>query len=123
MEYFLITKTDNKRKLSKPLKLFGGYSFNQKISITIYNYNIIRYILLKKLNNSLKSIINSYILFEQDEDSDASALLPKLETLRNIFIEKYAFYLTESEIESYLMKIDRITEKVSANNVRKSRSL
>lgn len=126
MEYFILTKID-KIWTWKPAEFVGGYSFKRKTKITLYNYDMIRFILLKKLNNSLKNIINLYLLYETDDSEDGieslMGLIPKVETLRAILIENYATYLTETEIESYLMKFDRLEEKIDSTNIKKSRSM
>lgn len=114
MKYFLIAKTDKKVKLLNPLKLKGGFTFKNKMPITIYNREIIRYVLIRKLNNSLKSIINLYLLYDEDDEDNNSELLPRIELLRNILIKDYAMFLTEVEIEAYLIKFDRLEEKINS---------
>lgn len=125
MNYYLITKT-GETWTWKPTKFRGGLSFHQKMSITLYNYEMIRYILVKKMNKSLKKIINLYLLYnseEGEESGDIEALIPKVEFLRKVFIENYALYMTENEIESYLTKLDKLENKISSRTVKKSRGL
>lgn len=124
MEYYALTKTDTINRWI-PTIFKGGYTFSQKLHITIYDFNMIRYILIKKLNNSLKGIINLYLLYtesEEDSDENIASLLPKIETLRAILIEKYAAYLQETEIEAYLMKLDRLAEKVDSRIFKRTRT-
>lgn len=121
--YYLITKRNPIKKLTKKIKFIGGYSFNHKLKINLYEKNIIHYILITKLNNSLKKIINIYLLYEDEEDTDTrnDIILPKVESLRKILIESYAYYLTEGEIESYLTKLDKLESKLFSNKKSKSR--
>ena len=125
MNYYLVSKTDKAFKCAGNLSLSGGFSFNQKTAITVYNLGMIRFILNKKLTNSLKSIINLYLFYEGNEDSDgcADTLLPRIEVLRRILIENYAFYMSESEIESYLTKFDKLEAKIGNLGQKKSRSM
>lgn len=125
MNYYLISKTDKAFKCKDSFVPKGGFSFNQKLSITVYNIGMIRYILNKKLTNSLKNIINLYLYYEgaDDEDGCANNLLPRIEVLRRILIENYALYLTESEIESYLTKFDKLEAKIGSLGQKKSRSM
>lgn len=127
MEYFSLTKTD--KNCTWEYKVFkNGYTFKAKTHLTLYNFYMIRYVLLKKLNNSLKNIINLYLVYSEDEEEsgengNVANLIPKVETLRNILIEKYAAYMTESEIEAYLMKLDKLAEKIDSNSYKRSRSM
>lgn len=125
MNYYLISKTDKAFKCKASFVPQGGFSFNQKLSITVYNIGMIRYILNKKLTNSLKNIINLYLYYEGADDGDGCAenLLPRIEVLRRILIEDYALYLTESEIESYLTKFDKLEAKIGSLGHKKSRSM
>lgn len=125
MEYFSLTKTDN-NCIWEPKIFKGGYTFKSKTHLTIYNFNMTRYILLKKLNNSIKNIVNLYLLSDEEDEGDEEVanLIPKVETLRNILIQKYAAYMSESEIEAYLMKLDKLAEKIDTSmNKKRSRSM
>lgn len=121
MRYLVISKTDKKNKMKKKLSLKNGFEFNKSVHITLYNHNMIHYILIKKLNNSLKNLINLYLLYEDDEDARAKELSPKIELLRRVLIEQYAFYLEEVEIESYLDKLNKLEGKVLNSGAKKSR--
>lgn len=127
MEYFAIYKTDKKSASSQPIKLIGGYNFVKKISITLYNRDMVRYILLKKLNNSLKSIINLYLLCEDSEDTDSEAnrdiLLPKIELMRKLLLERYSLFLNREEVEDYLIKLEKMERKVGNMPTKKSRRM
>ena len=126
MSYFLIYKTDKKKKVEKPIVLRGGYSFAKKISITLYNPELTRYILKKKINSSLKGIINLYLVCESVEDGDddaREALAPKIELLRQVLLERYAFFLPQSDVEDYLNKLEKMEKKVGMLQSKKSRSL
>ncbi len=124
MDYFLVYKTDKKAKLVKRVTFTDGYSFARKFTITLYNPEMTRYILKKKINSSLKSMINLYLMCENDEDDAArEALIPKVDFLRSVLIEKYAFYLSRSDVEDYLNKLDKMEKKVGMLQSKKSRSL
>lgn len=123
MNYYVLLKTNRASSLEKKLFLFHGYPFNKRIKITIYNPEITRFVLIKKLNSSLRSLINLYKLYEDDEDdSRREELLPRIELLRRILIEQYAEFLEEIEIESYLDKLNKFENKVSGTKSKKSRS-
>lgn len=123
MEYFWIFKTDKKSKSNKKILLKDGYKFNQKVSITLYNYDMISYILKRKINNSLKAIINLYLLYDDEDDSTRiSEILPKIELLRNILLENYSKWLDEDEVRGYLSKLDKIEKKLGVDKSKKSRS-
>lgn len=125
MQYYLLVKNDKKIKLSKKIILRNGYQFKQKLSITLFNYGMINYIFNKKITNYLREIINIFILYEGDEDGEderEGILIPKIETLRRLLIEKYSRFLTEGEIESYLTKCDKIECKTVYRKNQKSRS-
>lgn len=121
MEYFWVFKRDGDFKSKKRIVLKDGYSFNQKISITLYNPSMIRYILNRKVNNSLKAIINLYLLYEDDDDARNSEVLPKIELLRSILLDSYRGFLTDKEIEEYLGKLDKIEKKIGSGKSKKSR--
>ncbi|HBA37180.1 MAG TPA: hypothetical protein DCY94_00520 [Firmicutes bacterium] len=125
MEHFSLNKTDKKYTWN-PVMFKGGYTFNQKTHLTLYNYGMTRYILLKKLNISLRNLINLYLVYVEDEDDEGENmenLLPKVETLRNVLIGKYAAYMSESEIEAYLMKLDSLAAKIDSKSNKRSRTM
>ena len=129
MDYFLIYKTDKSASCDKPIVLTGGYNFVKKISITLYNREMMNYILTKKLNKSLKNIINLYLLCANSEDDETDdeaareALVPKIDLMRSILLEKYSFFLNKEVIEDYLNKIEKLEKKVGNLQSKKSRSL
>lgn len=123
---YLIYKNDKTFKTETTLVLKGGYSFNQKLPITLFNAELINYVLNKKLTNSLKGIINLYLLYEDDEEgaeNRANDLIPKIELLRSILIDNYAAFLSEGEIESYLTKMEKLEDKICRGITKKSRGL
>lgn len=121
--YYIITKTDKSYRLERKIILKKGYTFDKKITITLYHYGMIKYVLIKKLNNSLKGLINLYKFYEDDDDDTRrEALLPKIELLRNIFLNQYADFLEEIEIESYLDRFNKLERKVDGSKSKKSRT-
>jgi len=124
MKYYMITKTDTLATW-KPKVFRNGFTFNQKYYITLYDFDMIRYVLITKMNKSLRSFISLYLMVnDEDEDNGTlESLIPRIETLRSIFIEKYALYLRETEIESYLTKLDKLEEKIDGKLNRKNRRL
>ncbi len=124
MKYYMITKTDTTVKW-KPKVFRNGFTFSQKYYITLYDYDMIRYVLITKMNKSLRGFINIYLMVNDDDEDNGTleSLIPKIETLRSIFIEKYALYLRETEIEAYLTKLDKLEEKIDSRLNRKSRRL
>lgn len=122
MNYYLIIKKDKPSQLKSALKFKQGFQFNQKIKITLYNFQLMNNIFNKKIAKSLQEIINIFLLYEDDEDGREGILVPKIETLRRMIIEKYSISLTEGEIESYLTKCDKIEYKTRQRMSQKSRS-
>ena len=121
MEYFSITKTDVNYNIEECLSLKEGYKFNQKIKITLYNQTMIKYILIKKINTSLRNIINMILSLDNDEDEDGILeISAKIETLRKILIGKYSKYIGIKETEDYLKKLDKLEERVGTRKVKKS---
>lgn len=121
MEYFSITKTDSKCEFDRVLSLKGGYEFNQRINITLYNNSMIRYILNKKINSSFKNIINMILALESDaDDDDVNAIVIKIETLRTLLLEKYSRYIGVKDTETYLKRIEKLEEKTGNRKVKKS---
>lgn len=111
MEYFLITKTDKINTIEKKLKLTNGFEFNQRVKIRIYNKNIIKYILTKKINKNLKNIINLLLLIEESDDDTSDELYDlqiKITTLRSILLEKYSKYIGEKITKDYLIKLNKL---------------
>lgn len=120
MNYFLISKSDKIFKSDKKITPKGGYKFNQKIAISLYNNDMIRYILTKKINKSLKDIINLYLLNEEDADG-CEELMPKIEFLRSLLIEKYSKHLNQYEVDAYLTKLEKLESKMFSSHSKKSR--
>lgn len=123
MTYYLIFKSNKKWQSNTKITLKDGYEFHQRIKITLYDYQMINYIFNKKITKYLQEIINLFLLYEDDEDGREGILVPKIETLRRLIIEKYSRYLTEGEIESYLTKCDKIEYKTISRKKQKSRSM
>ena len=122
MKYFSITKTNKKNKMEPGLSLKEGYRFNQKIRITLYDNSMIDYILNKKINNTLKNIINMMVLLEEESDEDSVLLISaKLETLRKLLLEKYSRYINNQDTESYLKKIEKLEERLGQRKIKKNR--
>lgn len=124
MNYFILIKTDKPYKLRQRIFLYHGFPFNKKVKITLYHPETTRFILIKKLNTSLRGLINLYKVYDDDDDDDTrrEALLPRIELLRRILIEQYADFLEETEIESYLDKLNKFEYKVDGSKSKKSRS-
>lgn len=128
MKYYAIYKTDEKKKSEEIIVLKGGYSFRKKTMITLYDDDVIRNILITKLNNSLKGIIDLYLLTESDDESgdgrnETDILMPKIELMRSLLLGKYASFLSKREIENYLNKLEKMEKKIGMKQSKKSRSL
>lgn len=122
MKHYSIIKKSDITKIDKKLTLKEGYSFKQKVGITLYEKNLVRYILSKKMDKAIYKLISAYVASEgDDDDSERQALLPRLELLRRTLIDNYARYLSEYEIESYLMKIDHLTDRIQSKIHKKSK--
>lgn len=126
MKYYVIYKTDKKSTLDA-LPVLEGYTFKQKIRITLYNRDMTQYILEKKVNKSLRAIIDLYLLYESDDDEEngdarRDALIPKIETLKNNLLGKYAYYMPVHEITNYIDKLEKLERKLGTAKSQKSRS-
>lgn len=122
MNHYVIIKTGSTCTLDKALRFKNGFPFKHRLKITLYESNIIHYVLIKKLNDSLKKIINLYLMHESDDANDSMGeLLPSIEYLRKILINHYALHLTEIEIESYLIKLDKLENKIGQKLNKKTR--
>ncbi len=61
-------------------------------------------------------------MHESDDANDSMGeLLPSIEYLRKILINQYALHLTEIEIESYLIKLDKLENKIGQKLNKKTR--
>lgn len=126
MDYYSIYKTDKNFLCDNNITFKGGYSFNKKITITLYNAEMIEHILTKKFNKSLKNLINIYLMLENDEEGDNNAvdiLEPKIEVLRNLLLGTYARFLDAKTVEDCLNKLEKFERKVGKLTVKKSRHL
>lgn len=125
MSYFTIDKNNASFQYTDKLTFKHGYKFSKRTTITLYNTTLINYVLTTKFNKSLKDIINLYLLWCNDEDADGAvaAIMPRVELLRKILLEDYAFYLDRKTIEGYLDKLEKMERKVGRMTTQKSRSL
>lgn len=119
MEYFEIEKTSKKSNLEKKLELESGYKFKHKTIITMYNKHLIERVLAKKMDNSLKKIINLYNFLDEDDEDGVNELRAKIETLRNLLLGDYYKHMKKSKIKEYLIKLDSLDSKVKSKFTKK----
>lgn len=114
MMKYNITRNTDKQKLLKKMNLNEGYSFSQKLNIKVYNSDIIRFILKKKINNQIDKLMKMLILVDNADDDDSSLeLYSKVETLKLLLFEKYSIYLSNEDIQLFLYKIGNIEDKIN----------
>ena len=127
MVSYAVYKSDKKIKLKKRLALGDGYSFKSKINITMYESDLIKDILVKKINTSLKNIMLSLINIEDSSDDDderdarVSELKIRIETLRTLLLEKYFPFIGKTRVNAYLSRLEEIEGKIPERENRKSR--
>ena len=127
MVSYAVYKSDKKIKLKKRLVLGDGYSFKSKINITMYESDLIKDILVKKINTSLKNIMLSLINIEDSSDDDderdarVSELKIRIETLRTLLLEKYFPFIGKTRVNAYLSRLEEIEGKIPERENRKSR--
>ena len=119
MEHFDIKKTNKKCKVEDKIKTSNGYKFKHKINITIYHSGLIDNILTKKIDNSLRKIINMYELLDDDDSDGVNELRIKIETLRTLLLGTYYKYINKKKVKAYLIKLDSIDNKVKGKNTKR----
>lgn len=114
MKYYVIERTNQKASWNSR-KFKRGFTFNKKECITLYESNMIRYVLTTKLNKILKKYINIYLNTSDEDASDTTIgnLLPKIETMRKVLLKDYAPYLRATDIESYLTRLEKLEMKIN----------
>lgn len=115
MDYYAIYKTDKNVKICEKGNFRGGYRFVKKTIITLYNRDMMDYILTKKINKNLKDIITLYLACERGEDEDGEAcatLIAKTELLKRVFFENYAPFLSKNRAEDYINKFEKLENKI-----------
>ncbi len=120
MKYFKITKKDYYNKIEDNVTFKNGYKFGSKTKIWIYDYDMIEYILAKKLDKYLKDILSLYLLLEDDDDESANELIIKLDTMKKILFDKYSKYLSDKLVKRYNYKFDDIEKRIENKKRKKS---
>lgn len=123
MENYVISKSDKIFKLKKKAVFANGYSFRGKLNITMYEINLIKDILVKKINTSFKNIMIALVnLDDDDEDSSkVSELEIRIETLRVLLLEKYFPFIGKTRAGAYLTRLEEIEKKIPRKENKKSR--
>ena len=121
---YVICKSDKKRKLkSKPI-FENGYKFKGKMSITMFESELTKDVLVKKINNSLRNIMIALLDLDSDDEDGTkhSELEIRIETLRVLLIEKYLPFIGKTRTNAYLTKLDEIVNKIPRKENKKSRT-
>lgn len=107
---YIINKKNDKYKSNKRLIFEGGFGFNKKIQITIYNEDMIKGIINNKIRTKLNKITVLNMLYENDEDDDSTGRLAriKIEELRCILLGEYKEFIGEKKINSLLKDLDKL---------------
>lgn len=124
MPSYAISKSDNRVKLNNKITLEGGYSFRGKTHITMYEKELTKFILVKKINSALKNIMYSLINFDEDDDdgTKASELEIRIETLRVLLLEKYFPFIGKTRANAYLSRLAEIEERLPRKEKRSSKT-
>lgn len=120
MKYFKIKKTDYYNKLEEAMTFKNGFKFGSKTKIWIYDYDMIEYILAKKLDKHLNNILSLYLLLDDNDDDSADELLIKLDTMRKILFDRYSKYLSDKVVKRYNYKLDNIEKRIESKKRKKS---
>lgn len=122
MKYFKVVKSKKKKKLEKKIDFKNGYSFKNKMTITTYNPNVTRSILNQKIESTLGNILKKLIILEEDDEDGVAEITIRIETLRNLLLEKYFPYIGKTQVKYYLLKLQEIGNKLPKKTAKKSRS-
>ena len=122
MEYFKVFKTEKEIELDANLILDKGYTFTHKYSITIYNKNLAKTILKRKIELSLKNIFKELIALDEDDGDGVASLKARIETLKNLLLSSYYPYIGESATKVYLLKLEDIKTRLPKEKSKKSRT-
>lgn len=110
MSTFKLYRDENKYKGEERIDLKKGYSFNKKVKVKIYDKDILRGILKKKMNISLKKIIEEY-KDTSESGEDTTNLLEPIEKLKYNFVKKYSKYFTKEDIIKYADRLNKLENK------------
>lgn len=124
MKYYQIKKTDVKNELKEIPTFKNGYRFSTKIDITLYDRELTASVLVKKIDSSFRQILKMLIELENSEEGDeegANILAMRIETMRNIIMEKYLPYIGATRAKVYLLKLQEIGSRLPDYSVKKSR--
>ena len=122
MEYFKVFKTEKEIELDANLILDKGYTFTHKYSITIYNKNLAKTILKRKIELSLKNIFKELIALDEDDGDGVASLKARIETLKYLLLSSYYPYIGESATKVYLLKLEDIKTRLPKEKNKKSRT-
>ena len=120
MNHYILVKGKRKLKLVEKMTNAKGVTF--KNQITIYNNDIIKYVVNKKINihfNQLVMLYKLYLATESEEDSDA--LNKKINTLSKLIFSTYNPYISEEKINKYKLTIKKIKNNIK--NKKKNRQI
>ncbi len=111
---FTYKDSDNK---AHPLKLKPTIKGGVKLSsVEIIDEKLIRKMILKKVSKELDKIIETFSIYfdlEEEEASSAeSLLLSDIDRLRGIILNKYSNYLSKADIKSFLDKIKFLEDQI-----------
>lgn len=109
MKKYVLYK-DNKYNKINVIKLEDGFCFHKDNKIVVYDCDLIKNLIIYKLNNKLKLIIKHYL--ENEDDSDSSEELKlDIEELRMLLSNIYAKYLDKKTYLEYLNKFNKLENK------------
>ena len=116
MKHFVLVKTEDKCSIAKHKSFCGGYQFNSKFKICLYEKSMIKYILKRKLDRSFSKLVKLYYLIEcDDEEGEVSNLTAKIDAMRISLLEDYSKYIGSKSTESYLAKLEIIEGRIQNN--------
>ena len=104
------------------LDLINGYKFSRKVTVTLYDEELIVAILTKKVDIALKKIIARFIGLDENDEDGGNQLLADIETLKRLLLRDYYKYIGKNKTKAYLLKLQEIESRVPNKTLKKTRA-
>lgn len=113
-----VTYMEYEKREGLKMKPKNKISFEDMINvneIVIINSSLIKKLITKKYNKSLKRILDmSMIVPSDDDDTSSAVILGEIDRLESLLMSKYQKYLEESEYDIMLKKLEIIKMEIEA---------
>ena len=120
---YKISKNKNRYKSLDRISFEGGYGFNKKIRITIYNDSMINSIINSIVKTKLNKISVLNMLYENNDDDEGTGKLIqiKIEELRHILLGEYKEYISNKKMQKILKDLKEIESRYKVNKRSKTK--